>query len=350
MKRAARRIARSCVVLGTLAAVFLVANPAYPTAPREQKEAARRTVKVPATVEAAQQVRLFAAITGYVQKTTIDIGDRVKKGQILAELAVPEKEAELAQKKALVVQAEAEVQQAHGLHKEATAVLAITTARVQEAEATVKAAQAQLKFRERQLERLKELLKNSAIDERLVDEATAKVEAARAALTEAESKLRTAKAARERGTARLETAEVGVKVAQARREVAKADLEHVAVQLEFARIRAPFDGIVTLRSISSGDFAGPPQGRAVPLFVVARVDTVRVVVAVPAADAVRLQIGAEATVAVDALPGRVFKGKVARMAGSLDPTKRTLRAEIDLPNPEGRLMPGMYGTVTLVLG
>ena len=77
---------------------------------------------------------------------------------------------------------------------------------------------------------------------------------------------------------------------------------------------------------------------------------VRVVVAVPGADAPRLRVGTEASIKLDALPGQVFKGKVARTAGALDPSKRTLRVEIDLPNPGGKVFPGMSGTVALALG
>jgi RND family efflux transporter MFP subunit len=132
--------------------------------------------------------------------------------------------------------------------------------------------------------------------------------------------------------------------------VAKADLERVAALLQYARIVAPFDGVVTQRTVSPGDLAAPPRGRDAPLFTVARVDMVRVVVAVPDAHAARVRVGVDAAVRLDALPGQVFKGKVSRLAGALDPTKRTLRVEIDLPNRDGKLLPGVHGHVVLMLG
>jgi RND family efflux transporter MFP subunit len=124
----------------------------------------------------------------------------------------------------------------------------------------------------------------------------------------------------------------------------------VEALLHYARIVAPFAGVVTHRSVNTGDFAAPPRGRATPLFTVARVDMVRVVVAVPDTAAPRVHAGTEVSIKVDVLPGQAFKGKVARTAGVLDTAKRRLRAEIDLPNPDGKLLPGMATTVTLHLG
>lgn len=316
---------------------------------QEQKGAGQRALKVPGTVVAAEEARLVARISGIVQKVQVDIGDRVKAGQVLAELAVPDLEATLMQKKARVVQAEAEIQQAQRLLREATASMALIAARVQEAEAAVKAALARLKFRMLQHERLQQLFKKGELHEQIITEAAEKVGAARAAQAEVDSKLRVVKAMREGATAKRATVEAGVKVAQAKLDVAQADAQRVMALLQYARIVAPFDGIVTQRSVSRGDFAAPPRGRAAPLFVVARVDSVRVVVAVPDRDAARLKIGTPATVQLDALPGQTFKGKVARTAGVLDPARRTLRVEIDLPNGDGKLLPGMYGTVTLDL-
>ena len=343
---------RVTALVALAAAAFLVTTVgARPeTVPQRGKAPAARELTLPAAVVAYEEVRLFSRLSGFVQKVQADIGDRVKKGQVLAVIAVPEVEAKLMQKKALVVQAEAEVQRAQLLVREASAALSNLSAQVEAAEAGGKAARAQLEYRRKQFERYKELGKAGTVDQRIVEEAGDRVKAAEAALAEAEAKLRTTKAARDQGTAQRGTAEVGVKVAQARREVAKADLERVAALLQYARIVAPFDGVVTQRTVSPGDLAAPPRGRDAPLFTVARVDMVRVVVAVPDAHAARVRVGVDAAVRLDALPGQVFKGKVSRLAGALDPTKRTLRVEIDLPNRDGKLLPGVHGHVVLMLG
>lgn len=315
-----------------------------------ENERGQKALTVPGSVEAYEEAQLFARIPGYVEKWTADIGDRVKKGQVLAVLSVPEHEAELAQKKALVVQAQAEVLQAQGLLKEATATLDLATNQIQEAEAGVKRARAYARYRKLTHERLKKLLESRSVSQDIVDEGTRQLEAAEAALAEAESKLRVTRAAREAGLAKRDAAEAGVQVARARFDVARANLQRVAVLLQYSRILAPFDGVVTRRSVNTGDLVTPSGRPAAPLFTVSRVDIIRVVVAVPDRDAPRLRVGSEATIKFDALPDKMFKGKVARIAGALDPAKRTLRAEIDLPNPDGKLLPGMYGTVTLMLG
>jgi multidrug resistance efflux pump len=309
-----------------------------------------RALKVPGLVRAAEEARLFPRISGYVEKWTADIGDRVKKAQVLAVLAVPEYEAELAQKKALVARAEAKVQHAQNLLKEATAALELVSSQIQEAEASFKNAQASLKYARATYERVKRLADSKSVGVAVLDEATNKLEVAKAALSAAESKLRVARASRNGTAAKQDTAESGVRVAKTLLDVARADLQRVAALLQYARIVAPFDGVITHRSVNTGDFATPSGDKSVPLYIVVRVDTVRIVVAVPDKAVPRLRVGTEATIKLDALPDRAFKGKVARLAGALDPAKRTLRAEIDLPNPDGKLLPGMSGTVTLMLG
>jgi HlyD family secretion protein len=108
---------------------------------------------------------------------------------------------------------------------------------------------------------------------------------------------------------------------------------------------------VTRRSVNTGELVGLPGiGKAEPpLFVVARTDSVRISVALPEEAATAVTPGARAVIRVPALGGQEFGGKVTRMAGGLDPGTRTLRAEIALPNPGGKLLPGMYGTAAITV-
>src|SRR5262249_33016157 len=139
-----------------------------------------------------------------------------------------------------------------------------------------------------------------------------------------------------------------VTVAEARLAVAQKAREYARTLLRYTKIPAPFDGVITRRNLNEGYFVQPANGRkGEALFVVDQVDPVRVFVNVPELEAVWVRDQDEATVEGRALHGRKFKGTVTRTARSLDPTTRTLKTEIDLPNPAGDLVPGTYVDVTI---
>jgi hypothetical protein len=134
-------------------------------------------------------------------------------------------------------------------------------------------------------------------------------------------------------------------------DVAKAEMQRAEVKLQYLQVRAPFDGVVLERRINVGDHVGPAvAGESAPLFVVARVDLVRIVVQVAESDVLRVKQGAHATIRLPALGDQVVEGKVTRVAGSIDPKTGTFRVEIDLPNPDQRLMPGMFARVSIRAG
>jgi RND family efflux transporter MFP subunit len=132
--------------------------------------------------------------------------------------------------------------------------------------------------------------------------------------------------------------------------VAEADRDQSKAMFGYARVTAPFDGTVSVRNVNKGHFllaaAGGNKGE--PLFTVVSADTVRVFVDVPEADAGLVRDGTEAKVRVPSL-GREVDGTVTRASGVIDPKTRTLRAEIDLPNKDGMLRPGVYVFATLVV-
>jgi multidrug efflux pump subunit AcrA (membrane-fusion protein) len=119
--------------------------------------------------------------------------------------------------------------------------------------------------------------------------------------------------------------------------------------VEYATLRAPFAGVVTRRHVEVGHSLQPSAGGGAgeAVFVVARMDPVRVFVDVPEAEAGLVADGTPAAVTAQALPGATFRGAGTRTAWGLDPRQRTLRAEIDLPNPDGKLRPGMYAYAVL---
>jgi RND family efflux transporter MFP subunit len=298
------------------------APPQQPAAERPERAEAtvhvvkpeRRTVRHPVeqpgfNIEAFQETPLYAKISGYVRQWQADLGDRVRQGQLLAELDVPEMVADLHQKEAAVRHAAAQVRQA---------------------QAAVQTAQAQLERARSQYERLSRAGRGGVIDQESVEETRLGYEAARAS---------------------LEKARADVAAAEAQVEVAGANRDHARIMLQYAQVLAPYDGVVTQRNVNTGDFIRPAGTGAPgkPLFVVSQTDPVRVFVNVPGADAAWVHDGDPVSLRLQGAGGELFQGKVTRNARSLDPQARTLRTEIDLPNPQGKLLPGMYLQATILV-
>jgi RND family efflux transporter MFP subunit len=268
----------------------------------ERKTVSRRIEQPGFNIEAFQETPLFARISGYVKTWKVDIGDRVDRGDVLAELDVPEMVVAVKQKEAAIRKADAQVKQA---------------------EAAVLTAQAQLARATRQYNRLARVGQGGALDRDSVDELRLGKEAASAA---------------------VEKSKADVGAAQAQVEVAKADRDYAQTMLQYATLRAPFKGVVTRRNVSEGDFVQPAGvgARGTALYIVQQIDPVRVFVNVPGADAMWLKDGDPVSFRLQGAGGELFTGKVTRNARSLDPQARTLRTEIDVPNPAGKLLPGMY--------
>jgi RND family efflux transporter MFP subunit len=320
------------------------------TVAKPERKTVHRIIELPGRVEASEQAALFSRVTGHVQKVSVDLGDHVKTGQLLVELAVPDLQAEFKEKAALVALAEAEVEHARGTVKTAEAALVLATAQVQEAEAGVKRAKATQDLRKAEYQRVKELQAAKAVDQQVVAEKLSQFEAARGALEEAEAKVKSAQATREESAVKSETVKADVKAAMARLDVARARVQRAETALQYAKITAPFDGVVTRRTADPGTLAVPPgAGKAAPLLVVAKIDSVRIVIEVPERDVPLVSVGTPATIHIDALKGQELTGKVSRMAGALQPNTGILRAEIDLPNPKGKILPGMFARVSLTL-
>lgn len=141
--------------------------------------------------------------------------------------------------------------------------------------------------------------------------------------------------------------------ARAAAEVARASLERTKTLLSFARITAPFPGIITNRYVDNGAFVpAATSGSAAQnaaLFTLMDYTTVRAQFAVPEAEVLFIRAGLPVKTAFDAMPGKSFETTVTRFAGALDEATRTMATEADLPNPEGRLRPGMYASVRVAV-
>jgi RND family efflux transporter MFP subunit len=131
-------------------------------------------------------------------------------------------------------------------------------------------------------------------------------------------------------------------------DLAAATVEKTKTLLAYTQIVAPFDGVLARRLVNRGDLVQPPTGTLMtPLFTVQRIDIIRVFCDVPENDVPYLHIGDAAIVKPSGFDGKPFIGKVTRFSLRLDPETRNMRTEIDLPNPEERLYPGMYAEVSL---
>jgi RND family efflux transporter MFP subunit len=320
------------------------------TAGKPQRKTLVLSTTQPGRVEAFEEAPLYSKITGYVAKVLADIGDRVKKGQVLVELDVPELRDDLRQKQALVAQAEAEVRQAEAAVRSAEAADVAARARVREAEAGIGRAQGEYVQRKAEKDRVEALAASGSVTRKLVDETLGLFSAAEAARLEAAAKVESAKAALVQSEAQIEAAKADLGAVQARLKVAESNLARAETMLAYTQIKAPFDGIVTRRTADTGHYVLPANGGGShPLLVVMQADRLRIFVDVPETEAPLASEGDPAQVRVQALRGTAIEAAITRTSWAVDPANRSLRVEIDLPNGEGLLRPGMYCTASVQL-
>ena len=315
---------------------------------RPARHTVRLTVEQPGQVEAIQTTPIHARIAGYVRKVGVDIGSRVKKGEVLVELSVPEVEADLQERRAAVEQAAARRSQAEAASRVARAAIATAEAKVAEARAGLRRTDADLARWQQEYRRAEQLASERAATGTLVDETRSKLRSAEASGDEARAKVDSAGAALNEARSGLELARADVAAAASSVDVSAAAARRAEAMLSYARIEAPFDGVVTRRDVDDGHLT-VPGGTVVPLLVVARTDVMTVAVDIPEAHAAEVEPGATMLVRIPATGGKPFEGKVARTAWSLESRSRTVRAEADFPNPDGRLRPGLYAHAAVVL-
>src|SRR5437660_1867625 len=143
----------------------------------------------------------------------------------------------------------------------------------------------------------------------------------------------------------------GYKQAEANLAAADANVRRLEQLEGFKKVYAPFSGVITKRNVDPGALINAGAGAAGrELFDMARVDPLRVYTSVPQAYAPFIRVGASTTVTLQEFPGQRFLAKVARTAESIDPTTRTLLTEVDVPNKDGRLLPGSFGEVHFAVG
>ncbi len=267
------------------------------------------TILLTAEFQPFQEVDVMAKVAGYVRSIKVDLGDSVREGQVLAELEVPEMTDEVSKAAAMVEQTGSE----------------ITAARDD-----VKRAESAHEIAHLSYTRLQEVAKREPglIPQQEVDVVRSRDLVSEAQLATAKSKLR---------------------IEENRTLVAKAEETRVRTLRNYVRITAPFTGVVTKRYANLGSMiqAGTAsQSQAMPLVRLSQVSTLRLSLPVPESLVSTVHVGRPVEVQVKSL-GRSFQGRVARFAGKVDQSTRTMITEVDVSNPNRVILPGMYAEVSL---
>jgi RND family efflux transporter MFP subunit len=321
-----------------------------------QYRTVKRTVEQPGVIGAYERTALYAKVSGFVEKWNVDIGDRVKKGATLVELAAPELVAQHQQMLAQVELDRAMVEQSQKQHLVAQRNVTAATEMVVQARADVNRYEADVERWDSEVRRLTSLVADKVVDQQVLDETRRQLKSSQAALEASKSAVKTRDAQRLSAEATQARSKTDISAAEARVQVAIADERRLAALVGYLTIAAPYDGVVYARNVNLGDFVTPATGdptqgifslgvspsRATPLYVLNRIDPVLFVVGVPEADAAYVATGTRARVRVPALAGRELTARVTRTSWALNSTSRTLMAQIELPNPKGEFVPGMY--------
>jgi RND family efflux transporter MFP subunit len=272
------------------------------TVQKVKRSEAKSNLVLPGNIEAVTEAPVLARASGYIKRRYADIGDRVKQGQVLAEIEAPELDQQIRQAKASVDQANSTVEQAEA---------GLQQGRSNENLARVTA------------QRWENLSKKGVVSRQENDTYQLQWAAQQA---------------------NVQALEKAVAAARNNASSVEANVARLNDLLEYQTVRAPFAGVITLRNVDAGVLVN--EGNTL-LFRIAQTDRLRTYLNVPQADASSVRVGQQAVLVIPDLPGHGFPGAVTRTANALDPATRTLLVEVQVPNPAALLMPGMYAQVDL---
>lgn len=297
-----------------------------------QQAPAASDLQLPGDVEAIQVATISAQTTGYLRRFHVDIGDRVRARQLLAEIDTPQVDQQLQQAQADLAQAVASLGQA---------------------KANLNQAVTNMDYARVTYERNDYLAQQHVVSDQIRDQMKAAYDAAKATVDAMQANINAAKAA-------IAANEANVRSLQALQG--------------FQKVFSPFAGVITARNVEVGSLINPgssslstsvgttpssatlpgsgtiPKGTNAPasgggLFEMARIDTLRIFISVPQAFASTIKPGQTANISVRELPQKTFAGRVVRTTSALDPGSRTLLTEVQTSNSDYQLLPGMYATV-----
>jgi RND family efflux transporter MFP subunit len=249
------------------------------------------SVTWPATTDAFAQANIYARASGYISKREVDIGSSVRAGQLLVEISAPELDHQIAQAEATLAQMQATLQQAQA---------------------------------NRDLGQVTWNRDNTLVQKGWVTPQQGDTD-----------------------RLNLKAQEAAVAVAEANIKAQTAQLAVLHQQKDYQSVTAPFDGVITQRNVDIGSLVQADATSGTFLFTLMQSDTLRIQLYVPQDEVFGLGPGVDAIIRVPELPGQDFPGKVTRVADALQPGTRTLLTEIDVPNPDHVLSPGLYCTVEL---
>lgn len=292
---------------------------------------------LPGNTEAVVVADIYARATGYVRTRSANIGDRVKRGQVLATIESPELDQELARARATVEESRASWRQAQANVARAEASVVEARARLEQTKANEALASATS-------DRWTRLVDKGVLPKQEGDERQYAYSARKAEVAAAEASIHTA-------TASVNAARASVVSAEANIRANEANVSRLERLVGFERVVAPYDGIITERLVEQGDLISSAGGLdgGKKLFAIAQPSTLRVQVNVPQTFAPDIQVGQEARLNVKERSGAEFTGKVVRTASSLNASSRTMLVEVQVDNREGALLPGMFSEVKFAL-
>jgi RND family efflux transporter MFP subunit len=269
---------------------------------------ARSELELPGDLQAQVEASIFARVDGYLSKRLVDYGDRVKAGQTLAEIETPELDQQISQARANLSQSQSALKQL---------------------DANLGLAQANLKLADLTYTRWKHLTDRGVFSRQESDQK--------------EADLGVRKAEVEAAQAAINTGAETVKATD-------ANLRRLQQMKSFARVTAPFDGVITARNVDIGTLINSGNGGpAREMFRIAQIHTLRIFVNVPQTNVGAIRDNQTAEVRVQELPGQVFQARVDRSTNAVDPNSRAMLTVLQVANPRGILMPGMYTQVKFVV-
>jgi len=273
-----------------------------------KRSAADAELSLPGNISAIVEASIYARAAGYVRKRYVDIGDKVQAGQLMAELETPELDQQVAQARAALSQARQQLTQS---------------------QASLVQFKAQRDLARITADRYDSLVKRGAIARQDADTQDSTLQS---------------------DEALVNAADASVGAATDNVTQSQANLDRILALQGYQNVRAPFAGVVTVRNIDAGSLisatgAGQGAANASEMYRVAQTSTLRILIDVPQTEAPAIIIGMPADVLVNEFPGRIFTGKVTRTANALDPNSRTLPVQIEIPNADGKLYPGMYAQI-----
>ena len=263
---------------------------------------ATSSLVLPGNVAALTEAPILARADGYLKSRYVDIGDKVKAGQLLAEIDAPELDQQVRQAQATLTQTQAALEQAKSNYQQGQAnqALAAITAK-----------------------RWAHLVVKGAVSLQENDQYQAQLKAQ---------------------TANLDALSKAIEAAKSNVAAAQANLGRLKELQGYEQVRAPFTGVITVRNVDVGALITTGQTL---IYRIAQTNILRTYVDVPQGNAPDMRVGQPAVLRIPDLAGRRFIGHVTRVANALDPASRTMLTEVQVPNPDGTLRPGMYALVDL---